>query len=65
MKRILRVSPNRAKRTFTLRFYYENGTVVKYRTMRMSIEEFRVIEWNTENDWIDFLRTDEYYLVKK
>lgn len=64
MNRKLKVSSNKSKRTFTLRFTYEDGSKVKYRTIPFSKEEFVSAEYWTENDWKQFLKTDEYYEVK-
>ena len=58
--RVLKVSSNQSNRTFTIR---ENG--LKYRTGRMTLEEFEESEYMTGNDWIQFLKTDaSYYQVK-
>lgn len=65
MSRKLVVKGNKSKRTFTLRFTYEDGSKVKYRTIPLSREEFYSAENWTENDWLQFLKTDEYYEVKK
>ncbi|CAL67367.1 hypothetical protein [Christiangramia forsetii] len=59
----INVTPNYSKRTFTIRTE-ENGMKSKYRTIPMSQEEFDSNEMNTANDWQQFLKTDEYYLVK-
>ena len=55
----IRVSKNRSKRTFTIRTPY-----VKYRTYKMSKDEFSSAYYWTENDWKQFLKTDEYFKVK-
>ena len=55
---IISVRPNHAKRTFTIK---KNG--VKYRTLRLSKEEFNSCLHNTGNDWNQFLKSDEYYIV--
>ena len=57
--RELTVTPNYSKRTFTLR---TNG--FKYRTLVMSSQEFNSALYWTGNDWVQFLKTDEYYRVK-
>ena len=64
MSRGLKVTSNKSGRTFTLRFTYEDGSKVKYRTIPFSKEEFNGVENWTENDWFQFLKTDEYYEVK-
>jgi hypothetical protein len=63
-KRRLKVTPNYKDRTFTLRFYYPDGSITKYRTIPLPKDEFESCEHNTDNDWKQFLNTDEYYEVK-
>lgn len=58
MKATIKATPNRSKRTFTIRTGY-----AKYRTLKMSKEEFESAEFWTENDWKQFLKTDEYYKI--
>lgn len=61
-----RVTPNYNKRTFTIRVANLNGKVIfKYRTVVFSQEEFDSMEYNTQIDWYNFLKTDEYYLIKR
>lgn len=56
----IRVNANTSLRTFTIRTKSS-----KYRTIKMSKEEFMSNENNTANDWKEFLRrTNDYYLVK-
>lgn len=59
----LEVRANQSKRTFTIRKYIDGKFFVKYRTFQMSQEEFDREENNTENDWKQFLKSDEYYKV--
>ena len=56
---VLRISSNKARRTFTIRTNY-----AKYRTLPFTKEEFIQADffW-TGNDWKQFLKTDEYYKV--
>lgn len=55
---------NQSKRTFTLRTFDEHGNVTaKYRTYKMTQEEFENEEMNTEKDWKQFLKTDDYYKI--
>ena len=56
--RKIKVSANQSKRTFTIR-----TESAKYRTIPMSIEEFKSCEYNTGNDWNDFLKSDDYYKI--
>ena len=57
----IKVTANQSKRTFTIRKTYSDGSRVKYRTSTMNQQEFDIEEMNTENDWSDFLKTDDYY----
>ena len=56
--RVIKVTPNDSKRTFTIRI---DGA--KYRTTRISRDEFEDAKYWTGNDWNQFLKTDEYYRV--
>ena len=60
---VIKVKANQSKRTFTIRKYVGGKLIAKYRTIEMSQEEFDSAEMNTENDWRQFLKTDEYYVV--
>ena len=62
-ERTLKVTANQKAKTFTLRFYYPDSSIVKYRTLPFSREEFRNAEYWTDNDWKQFLKTDSYYKV--
>ena len=55
----LKISANHSKRTFTIRTY-----VAKYRTIRLSKEEFQSCLNNTVQDWKQWLRSDDYYKVR-
>ena len=60
-EKTIRVNANTSLRTFTIRTEHS-----KYRTNKMSKEEFMSNENNTANDWKEFLRrTNDYYLVKQ
>jgi len=59
-KNIMEATANKSKRTFTLR---DKGN--KYRTQKMSKQEFESAYYYwTSNDWKQFLKTDEYSIVK-
>jgi len=60
----IEVKSNKKERTFTLRTYINGVLSSKYRTSKMSKEEFNSNEYNTHSDWVEFLKTDDYYLVK-
>jgi arsenate reductase-like glutaredoxin family protein len=55
----LKISANHSKRTFTIR-----TDVAKYRTIRLSKEEFQSCLNNTGQDWRVFLRSSDYYKVR-
>ena len=55
----LKISANHSKRTFTIRTDY-----AKYRTIRLSKEEFNSCLNNTGQDWRIFLRSSDYYKVR-
>ena len=58
--REIKATANHIKRTFTIRV---NGA--KYRTMRMSKEDFYSSIRMTANDWQQYLNgCDDYYIVK-
>ena len=59
----IKVKANQRKRHFTIREYSGGELMAKYRTYRMTVEEFDSAEYWTENDWFQFLKTDEYYKV--
>lgn len=58
MKREIKATANHMERTFTLRV---DGT--KYRTTKMDKEEFNSCLNNTNEDWKQFLKSDDYYKV--
>ena len=60
----IKVTPNYSKRTFTIRKTYEDGQKVKYRTIPFSQQEFDSELMNTENDWKQFLKSNDYYKVQ-
>lgn len=66
MKETIKITAtaNKNKRTFTIRKSINGQVFSKYRTFKMSKEEFQENENNTENDWKQFLTTDEYFVVK-
>jgi arsenate reductase-like glutaredoxin family protein len=56
---VIKISANKSARTYTIR---TNGS--KYRTTKMSKEEFNSNSNNTGNDWKNFLSTSDYSLIK-
>ena len=55
----LKISANHSKRTFTIR-----TDIAKYRTIRLSKDEFNSCLNNTGQDWRQFLRSSDYYKVR-
>ena len=64
LNQTIKVVANNAKRTFTIRTYVNGKLSAKYRTIEFSKEEFSENEYNTEKDWKQFLKSDNYYQVK-
>ena len=60
---IIIATPNKSKRTFTLRKTIFGRVIAKYRTTKMSKDEFNDCEMNTSNDWSDFLRNEEVTIL--
>jgi len=69
-KRYYKVTPNHGKRTFTIRVQMHlhpnlaEKTVFKYRTNVFDQDEFDSMYFNTQIDWDNFMKNDEYYLIK-
>ena len=57
-------TPNNKNRTFTIRTFVNGKINFKYRTIQMSKEDFEAELNNTQNDWIHFLKSNNYFLVK-
>jgi len=60
----IKVTANESSRTFTIRTYVDGKLSNKYRTIKLSKEEFQSEINNTENDWKEFLKSSDYYIVK-
>ena len=58
------VASNESKLTFTIRSQKNGKTIFKYRTITFTPDEFYEMCYNTQEDWHQFLKTDEYYLIK-
>ena len=63
MKTII-ATPNHTNRTSTIRIFINGKLNFKYRTIQMSKKEFEAELNNTQNDWLQFLKSSDYYLVK-
>jgi len=59
----IKVRANQNDLTFTIRKYINRKLSVKYRTIKMTKDEFDSEEMNTESDWKQFLKSDDYYIV--
>lgn len=65
-KETLKATPNYNKRTFTIRVISKepNGVhYTKYRTIPLPQDEFNSCLYNTDADWNQFLRSDEYTII--
>lgn len=51
-----KITSNKQKRHYTI-----NKGYVKYRTLPMDKQEFNKAYYWTQNDWQQFLKTNEYY----
>lgn len=57
-----KITSNKMKRTFTI----VKPCGSKYRTISLSKNEFNEMEYNTQNDWVDFLKSNSgSYIVLK
>ena len=50
----MKVTSNKTKRTYTILL---NGN--KYRTIKLSKNEFEELYYNTEGDWINYIKSNE------
>lgn len=64
LNQTIKVAANRSAKTFTIRTYFNGKLTAKYRTIKLSKDEFENLEYNTEGDWKEFLKSDSYYVVK-
>jgi len=63
--RYYKVAQNHSKLTYTIRVQNHKGkTIFKYRTYKFIADDFYNMEYNTQIDWANFLKTNEYYHVK-
>ena len=53
-KQTMKVTSNKTKRTYTILF---NGN--KYRTIKLGKNEFEELYYNTEGDWINYIKSNE------
>lgn len=67
-KASLTIRANQKKRTFTIKKRYTPGNfIVTFRTVEFTLFEFKEMQFNTLEDWDNFLQKNilSYYLVKK
>ena len=56
---------NEETKTYDIIKTYNDGDITVYRTTRLSEQEFEDMEYNTPNDWQNFLNTStDYYSLK-
>ena len=66
MKTTITAKGNERTRTYDIVKTWNDGTKTVYRTTELTYQEFEDFEYNTENDWKDFLKTSQdYYLVEE
>ena len=66
----IKVTPNYSKRTFTIRITEPANTpgeiyYAKYRTYPVTVEEFDIDLCNTNQDWLNYLKGTNYYIINK
>jgi hypothetical protein len=57
--RILKIRSNKSERTYTIQ-----TETAKYKTVKMTQDEFDSCWYNTANDWADYLKSPDYYKIK-
>ena len=66
MKTTITAKGNERTKTYDIVKTWDDGTKTVYRTTELTYQEFEDFEYNTENDWKDFLKTSQdYYLVEE
>ena len=60
----IKATPNYKNRTFTIITFINGKLNNKYRTIKLSKPEFESELNNTKNDWVQFLKSNDYFLVK-
>jgi hypothetical protein len=60
-ERTYKITYNRSKKTYTIRVYSNGKIYVKYRSYPQGSE---YSEHHTQNDIYNFLRSNDYYVVK-
>ena len=66
MKTTITAKGNERTKTYDIVKTWSDGTKTVYRTTELTYQEFEDFEYNTENDWKDFLKTSQdYYVVEE
>ena len=66
MKTTITALGNERTKTYDIVKTWNDGTKTVYRTTELTYQEFEDFEYNTENDWKDFLKTSQdYYVVEE
>jgi hypothetical protein len=66
MKATITALGNERTKTYDIVKTWNDGTKTVYRTTELTYQEFEDMEYNTENDWKDFLKTSQdYYVVEE
>ena len=60
----IKATPNYKNKTFTIRTFINGKINNKYRAIGLSKAEFEKELNNSENDWMHFLKSNYYYVVK-
>jgi len=66
----IKVTPNYSKRTFTIRITEPANNpnelfFIKYRTYPVTLDEFDMDLYNTNQDWLNYLKGNNYYIINK
>lgn len=56
---------NKQKKTYTIRKYIDGELLAKYRTPRMTRQEYNEAEYFMECDWLNFLKINQVQIIKK
>lgn len=54
---------NEETMTYDVVKLWDDGEIITYRTSELSPEEFEEMGYNTANDWVNFLNTNQSYYV--
>ena len=64
-QKIFILRSNKREKTITIRKEYGDGTFTTYKSVRLPQDEFDyMVNYATENDIKQFLKTDDYYILR-